>query len=212
MKGLLMSLRGMTSAFLPAFLALTIAAAPFPGIPLTVASADDADVKQINKELDEGDRTATRQEFNEFARLMTGRFASEIKLIHDWPGHKKKRGDIIAGIRMVKNVADGAAFMVTDAAGTGIGHELCTYNTATKQIESLIVFTGGTVMNCVTWKESPDKWNWALTGSLEDGKKIKGRGYWLSRDKHQQLHLISDDFTIGGKPADKLHDKYIRVK
>ena len=78
--------------------------------------------------------------------------------------------------------------------------------------ESLIVFTGGTVMNCVTWKESPDKWNWALTGSLEDGKKIKGRGYWLSKDKHKQLHLISDDFTIGGKPADKLHDKYIRVK
>lgn len=158
------------------------------------------------------DKTATREEFDEFARLMTGRFASEIKLIHDWPGHEKKRGDVIAGIRMVTAVADGSAFMVTDAAGTGIGKELCVYNTATKQIESLIVFTGGTVMNCVTWKESPDKWNWELTGSLKDGKAIKGRGYWLSKDKHKQLHLISDDFDIGGKPADKLHDKYIRVK
>ena len=40
------------SAFSLAFLALTIAVAPFPGIPLTAANADDADVKQINKELD----------------------------------------------------------------------------------------------------------------------------------------------------------------
>ncbi|MFP6763685.1 MAG: DUF4440 domain-containing protein [Planctomycetaceae bacterium] len=158
------------------------------------------------------DKTATRKEFDEFARLMTGRFASEIKLIHDWPGHEKKRGDVIAGIRMVTEVADGSAFMVTDAAGTGIGKELCVYNTATKQIESLIVFTGGTVMNVVTWKKSSDKWNWVLTGSLEDGREIKGRGYWEANDKGKQLHLISDDFTIGGKPADKLHDKYIRVK
>ncbi len=156
--------------------------------------------------------TATRKEFDEFARLMTGRFASEIKLIHDWPGHTKKRGDVIAGIRMVTKVADGSAFMVTDAAGTGIGKELCVYNTATKQIESLIVFTGGTVMKVVTWKETSKKWNWVLTGSLEDGKKIKGRGYWEFKNKGKQLHLISDDFTIGGKPADKLHDKYIRVR
>jgi len=40
-------------AFSLALLALTIAAAPFPGIPLTTANADDADVKQINKELDD---------------------------------------------------------------------------------------------------------------------------------------------------------------
>ena len=158
------------------------------------------------------DKTATRKEFDEFARLMTGRFASEIKLIHDWPGHKKKRGDVIAGIRIVSKVADGSAFMVTDAAGTGIGKELCVYNAATKRIESLIVFTGGTVMHVVTWKKSSDKWNWVLTGSLEDGKEIKGRGYWEAKNKGKQLHLISDDFTIGGKSADKLHDKYIRVK
>ena len=156
--------------------------------------------------------TATRKEFDEFARLLTGRFASEIKLIHDWPGHTKKRGDVIAGIRMVTKVADGSAFMVTDAAGTGIGKELCVYNTSTKQIESLIVFTGGTVMKVVTWKETSKKWNWVLTGSLEDGKKIKGRGYWEFKNKGKQLHLISDNFTIGGKPADKLHDKYIRVR
>jgi len=157
------------------------------------------------------DKTATRKEFDEFARLMTGRFSSEIKLIHDWPGFKKKRGDVIAGIRTVTEVADGSAFMVTDAAGTGTHTELCVYNAATKQIESLIAFSGGTVMNVVTWKESSDKWNWALTGSLEDGKEIKGRGYWEAKDKGKQLHVISDDFTIGGKPTDKLHDKYIRV-
>ena len=40
------------STFSLALLALTIAAAPFPGIPLAAANADDADVKQINKELD----------------------------------------------------------------------------------------------------------------------------------------------------------------
>ena len=158
------------------------------------------------------DMTSTQEEFQEYASLMSGRFISEIKLIHDWPGHQKKRGDVIYGIRFVQQAADGSAMVVTDAAGAGIVKELTAYNAAKKQIESMVVHSGGTIMHIVTWKESSDKWPWTLRGSLEDGQKITGTGYWEFRDNSKELHLIGDDFLIGGKPADKLHDKFIRVK
>ena len=70
------------------------------------------------------DMTSTPEEFQEFTSLMSGRFRSEIKLIHDWPGNEKKRGDVIHGMRFMRKVADGAAMTVTDAAGTGIVKEL----------------------------------------------------------------------------------------
>ncbi len=89
---------------------------PFPGPGLQPARSEPR--PQVAE-----DKTATRKEFDECARLTTGRFASEIKLIHDWPGHKKKHGDVNAGIRMVSKVADRSAFIVTYAAATGIGKE-----------------------------------------------------------------------------------------
>ena len=158
------------------------------------------------------DMTSTPEEFQEFTSLMSGRFRSEIKLIHDWPGNEKKRGDVIHGMRFMRKVADGAAMTVTDAAGTGIVKELTAYNAATKQIETMAVDGGGTMVYIVTWKESPDKWHWTMNGSLKDGQKIKGKGYWEFRDHGKEVHRIGDDFLIGGKPADKLHDKFIRAQ
>ena len=35
--------------------------------------------------------SSTKAEFKEFAQVMPGRFQSDIKLIHDWPGQDKKR-------------------------------------------------------------------------------------------------------------------------
>jgi hypothetical protein len=156
-------------------------------------------------------KTSTLEDFQEYAKRMSGRFSSEITLIHDWPGNKKKKGDVIHGVRHGAIDVDGSALVLTDAAGAGIGKEICAYNAATKQIESFIVFNGGTVFHAVTWKESSDQWNWSLKGSLANGDKISGHGYWKFSDGGKKLELISDDFTIGGKQADKLHDKYIRV-
>ena len=106
--------------------------------------------------------SSTRKEFKEYARLMSGRFTSEIKLIHDWPGHNKKKGDLISGVRLGRTSLDGEALLLTDAAGAGILKEICAYNASTKQIESFIVFNGGTVFHCVTWKETSNKWNCLL--------------------------------------------------
>ena len=155
--------------------------------------------------------SSTRKEFKEYARLMSGRFTSEIKLIHDWPGHNKKKGDLISGVRLGRTSLDGEALLLTDAAGAGILKEICAYNASTKQIESFIVFNGGTVFHCVTWKETSNKWNWELKGSMKNGEKVSARGSWQFSDDGKKLDLISDDFTIGGKKTDKLHDKYFRV-
>ena len=65
------------------------------------------------------DMSSTKAEFKEFAQVMSGRFQSDIKLIHDWPGQDKKKGDRISGIRVGKMIADGDGLICTDAAGTG---------------------------------------------------------------------------------------------
>ncbi|MCP4192566.1 MAG: hypothetical protein GY768_18280 [Planctomycetaceae bacterium] len=156
--------------------------------------------------------TSTKDEFNEFAKAMSGRFTAEIKLIHDWPEHKEKRGDIITGIRFGRMIADGEGLMCTAIAGTGIETEMVVYDAGAKQIVGNGISNGGGTWRVVISKESPEKWNWKLTGSLENGEKMTGSGFWQFEDGGKKIHLISDNFFVGGKKAAPLHDKFSRVK
>ena len=157
------------------------------------------------------DMSSTKAEFKEFAKGMSGRFQSDIKLIHDWPGNDKKKGDRISGIRVSKMIADGEGLISTNAAGTGIGTEIILYNAASRQIECTGVDNGGTIWHLTIWKKSSTRWNWNLKGALGSGEKIKGTGYWKIEGNGEKIALISDNFIIDGKKADPLHDKYVRV-
>ena len=157
------------------------------------------------------DMSSTKAEFKEFAQVMSGRFQSDIKLIHDWPGQDKKKGDRISGIRVGKMIADGDGLVCTDAAGTGTGTEMFLYNAATRQIECMGVANGGTIWNLTVWKKSTTRWNWNLKGALGSGEKITGTGYWKIEGNGKKIAVISDNFIIDGKKADPLHDKFIRV-
>ncbi len=157
------------------------------------------------------DMLSTKAEFKEFAQGMSGRFQSDIKLIHDWPGNDKKKGDRISGIRVSKMIADGEGLISTNAAGTGIGTEIILYNAASRKIECTGVDNGGTTWHLTIWKKSSTRWNWNLKGALGSGEKIKGTGYWKIEGNGEKIALISDNFIIDGKKADPLHDKYVRV-
>ncbi len=157
------------------------------------------------------DMSSTKAEFKEFAQGMSGRFQSDIKLIHDWPGNDKKKGDRISGIRVSKMIADGEGLISTNAAGTGIGTEIILYNAASRQIECTGVDNGGTTWQLTIWKKSSTRWNWNLKGALGTGEKITGTGYWKIEGNGEKIALISDNFIIDGKNADPLHDKYVRV-
>ncbi|MDB4445670.1 hypothetical protein N9181_00155 [bacterium] len=157
------------------------------------------------------DTTSTKEEFHEFAEFMTGRFRSEIRLIHDWPGHDKKKGDQISGIRTGRRIADGEGFICTDDAGTGSLTEIFLYNSLTNQIECTGVANGGTTWTNTIWKSAPNRWSWNLTASLKDGTPIKGSGAWVIMDDGKQIDFVSDNFMIGDTKADKLHDHYHRV-
>ena len=66
-----------------ALLGLTIAAASFPGIRLTAANANDADVKQIDKELDDA-LTLWEKAFNaKNADRVMSLYAEQIDVIYE---------------------------------------------------------------------------------------------------------------------------------
>lgn len=157
------------------------------------------------------DKTSTPEEFQEFANAMTGRFRSDITLIHDWPGHKKKKGDLIKGLRTGQPLAGGQGFICSDVAGTGNLSELYFYNTATQQIQCNGVANGGTSWHINIWKASDNRWSWKMTGALKDGTPMNGTGSWVILNDGKQIDLVSDDFTIGDAPADPLHDRYYRL-
>ena len=157
------------------------------------------------------ERTSTHQEFNEFAAAMIGSFRSDIRLIHDWPGHEKKKGDRISGTRVARPVADGSGFIATETAGAGVQTEVFRYNALTRKIECVGIANGGTTWNSIIWKGAPTRWNWKVKASLKDGTPIKGTGAWVIVDGGKQLDFVSNDIVIGDAPADRLHDRYYRV-
>ena len=157
------------------------------------------------------DMTSTKEEFEEFATAMTGEFRSDVKLIHDWPGHQKKKGDRITGLRTGRSIAGGRGVICTDVAGSGNLSEIFFYNASTKQIQCNGVANGGTSWHFIIWKASPNRWDWKLTASLEDGTPIKGNGAWVVLKGGKQLDLVSDDFMIGDSKAEPLHDRFYRI-
>ena len=157
------------------------------------------------------DNSSTKAEFEEFSRAMMGRFRGDILLIHDWPGHQKKKGERISGVRVTRPVANGEAFISTDSAGAGVFTELFVFNALTKRIEGNGVSNGGTTWSSVVSKESPNRWKWTLKGSLGDGKPTRGTGAWVFLEEGKRFDLVSDDFWIGDTKAGKLHDRYHRM-
>gem|GEM_PF-3352685 len=157
------------------------------------------------------DKTSTAEEFQEFADAMTGRFRSDIRLIHDWPFHEKKKGDLIKGLRTGQSIAEGMGFFCTDTAGAGNLSEMYFYNASTQQIQCNGVANGGTSWHVDLWKAKDNHWGWKLTGSLPDGTSMKGSGTWVILDGGKQIDLISEGFTIGDEKTDPLHDRYYRI-
>ena len=155
--------------------------------------------------------TSTPQEFQEFGKLLTGRWAGDIKLIANWPGQEKKQGEKITGYSIYKFIADGQAMEWDQIGGTTTGKTLITYDASTKFIKAFHVDSGGGNWQTVIWKVSATEWGWKLVGGgLVDGRKFGGHGSWLFSDKGK-THVIQGIVSLNGKELPKLHDVYTRV-
>ena len=158
------------------------------------------------------DMTSTAEEFQELGKLRVGRWTSEVTLIADWPGLKKKAGEKLVVYGTVSWAADQKAMTGTGVGGENTGIFLSGYDAASKQIILRNFGSAGGNHEMVIWKESPTKWAWKVTGGgLPDGKKFGGTGHWIFSDDGKTLN-IRGDVTIDGKPAPlKLDDVHTRL-
>ena len=151
---------------------------------------------------------SSREYFEAFCRDMTGRFVGDVQLVADWPGEGEK-GDKITGYAELRPVADGNALSLVYYGGTASDVALIMYDAANKRILWTGVSSGGTLWNRIIYKKGKD-WMSQVTGSLADGKKIRGE-LTLTISDEGNTHTWTGQLTVGGEKADPLHDVWRRV-
>ncbi len=152
--------------------------------------------------------TASYEDFLEFGRRMEGRWVGQVKLIHDWPGHDKRKGDVITSNSTVRWVADKRGLEEVSLGGGSEGRSLHFWDAAARQIKIVTTNSGGHTW-VVNVGRQGDRWPWTLKGSLKDGAVFEGIGVVVFPGDGK--YVIEGKCTIGGKPTDPLHDVYTKV-
>ena len=154
--------------------------------------------------------TATKEEFQEWTRIMTGRFIGDVPLVNDWPGIGKK-GEKTTAYVEIKPVADGNALFGEWVAGEGKCVWLTTWNPRTKQIKQTTVFTSGIFWENIVTKDGPNKWRIRKTAaSMPDGQKIGGDTV-LTLSNGGKTHTHEGTWKVGEDTLDKIRDVYTRL-
>ena len=89
--------------------------------------------------LGQADMTSTPEQFQEFGKLVIGRWSGDVTLIADWPGMKKKAGEKLINYRSAHWVADGKAFVDTAVGGETTSTAPWIYEPVTKKIVLLAI-------------------------------------------------------------------------
>ena len=154
-------------------------------------------------------QTATRADFNDFAKACVGRWVGQVTWVADWPGQGKK-GEKATAYSEFRLSEDGSAIITKGMGGSGSGSSIIAYDAAAKQIKEMFVDSGGTVMINIYSKVSPTKWAQSTTGSLPDGKKMEGK-YEANITENGNTWNWTGTTMIGGVKQDDLHDVWRRV-
>ena len=152
---------------------------------------------------------ATRADFNEFAKVMAGRWVGQVTFIADWPGQGKK-GEKVTAYCENRIAKDGNAITTECFGGTGSGVSVIVYDAGAKQIKEMGVDSGGTTFTNIYTKVSATKWAQTQVGSLADGSKIEGK-YEANITENGNTWNWSGPTTIAGKKQDDLHDVWRKV-
>ena len=151
---------------------------------------------------------ASREDFNEFSRLLAGRWIADITWVEDWPGVGKK-GDKATGYFDVKAEADGNALLGRHYAGTGAGIWTVAYHAADKRIIGTYVDVSG--VSQILYYKKDGTWMEEVKGSLPDGRRSKASSTITFSDGGTKMVLVGTG-TTDGKKQDDRHDVYRKVK
>ncbi len=101
--------------------------------------------------------TATKEEFAEFLRAMTGRWTGETTLAEDTPGIGKKGDRMqVQGENSLSAKGDALVWKATDQRGGSVA-SLAYYDAETQQIREQVVFGGGVIVSSTFVKDN-DRW------------------------------------------------------
>jgi hypothetical protein len=148
---------------------------------------------------------ATRADFNEFAKALTGRWVGQVTFVADWPGQGKKGEKVTAYVEA--RLSENGNAITSEEAGSA--SSIIVYDAAA-QIRETNIDSGGTLQVNIYSKVSPTKWAQSTTGSTADASKIEGK-YETNITDNGNTWNFSGTTMIGGKKQDDLHDVWRRV-
>ena len=114
---------------------------------------------------------ATRQDFEEFCKLQSGRWVCDITWASDWTGFGKK-GDKVTAYAQWTLGQDGNALVGQFYGGNGSDTRLVSYDAGAKQIRGRLVDSAGYMEDAVIYKQG-DHWIIMGVGSEADGAKLE---------------------------------------
>ena len=149
--------------------------------------------------------TATSEDFLEWGKRLEGRWVGEIKLVADWPGYDKKKGEVVQGNVTYRWRADKKAIEEIAFEGQAECRRLHFWDAGTKQIKILNIDSGGTSWTACIGRDG-DKWPWTVDGSLADGTKMGGSG--VDTFTPDGKFIVDGTILLGGEKQPPLHDVY----
>jgi hypothetical protein len=152
--------------------------------------------------------TATFQDFQEFSKKMEGRWVAKIKLIHDWPGFEKKKGEITEGHSLRRIVADGHALEDIGLCAGSESRALFYWDAGLKTIKIVLVTNAGITYSGSLGRNG-DQWICIFEGRMPDGQKMTGKNVCFFKKDGTQV--LEGQTYLEGKPMDPLHDEYRKV-
>jgi hypothetical protein len=152
--------------------------------------------------------TATFEDFQLFCKQLEGRWVGKIKLIHDWPGFNKKKGDVTEGHNLRRVVADGRVMEEIAFCAGSESRTLFFWDAGAKTIKIVLVTNGGiTYSGCLG--PQGEKWVCVFEGYMPTGEKMTGKNFCYIRDDGVQV--LEGQTYLEGKPMAPLHDEYHKV-
>lgn len=151
---------------------------------------------------------STREDFNDYCRMMEGRWIGDVVWVADWPGFGNK-GDKVTAYLDWKVTDGGHALVGKYYGGAGSGTILTCFDAGSRQIKETAVSSGGTVWNTIIFRKD-GKWMSKSTGSNPDGSEIVGNSV-INISDDGKTHRMSGSTTIGGEKVDELRDVWRRL-
>ena len=151
---------------------------------------------------------ATRDDFNEFAKAMKGRWVGDVTWVANWAG-LGNRGDKVTAYAEYVLAEDGNALLTKFYGGSGSATGIIAYDAAKKRIKWRYVTSGGYTAESTVYKKNGN-WIEDGVGSTADGKKNLFLLTVLISDGGK-THSWTGSGTLDGKKVDDLNDVWRRV-